>query len=497
MNKRLGIFIFVFAAMNLIFIPLLSLYGLRVCPVLTIPGFGFGCIYSSAYIFTTNILSALFIFTVRLNNKKTNSVSRWIEENRAAAYALIYFFATALALTLLMILLDLNHLSVHSRAPEVLILASFLLGITQAYGLNWALHDNQRIETTENLPTFRKLWASHIFRTMLPLILVAVVLLHFLIRQSVELNTGHVAAASSHDELIEQTSYIIVFLLAWLLMTFTFHFLSERDHVEKVQTHLDRLHKLDFKFRSNSGEAWGLWAAIIHQLNSFSKILGERARLLKTFSKFVTAEVAEQALHQELKAKFGVEKDLTVIVTDIRNFTALSEKLRPNDVVTLLNEYFTAMLDVISGYQISIDKFIGDGILAYVEPEATDKSEANTENQLAVEASLAMIKRLDELNLKLIKMQLPAVKIGIGIYRGPLVIGLIGSEAKLQHTIIGDTVNKTSRLEGLCKELGVQMVISQQVWQSLASEKKDFFRSYGKQTVKGITELVDVFGGPI
>ena len=155
------------------------------------------------------------------------------------------------------------------------------------------------------------------------------------------------------------------------------------------------------------------------------------------------------------------------------------------------------MLDVISGYQISIDKFIGDGILAYVEPEATDKSEANTENQLAVEASLAMIKRLDELNLKLIKMQLPAVKIGIGIYRGPLVIGLIGSETKLQHTIIGDTVNKTSRLEGLCKELGVQMVISQQVWQSLTSGKKELFRSCEKQTVKGIIEPMDVFGGPI
>lgn len=284
----------------------------------------------------------------------------------------------------------------------------------------------------------------------------------------------------------------------WLLITLWIHFLSERQQVDKIQNHVDQLGKLDFSFRSGVGSSWGLWSAILDQLNSFSKILGERTRLLKSFSRFVASGVAEKALEQELKEATGASEELTVIMSDIRNFTGISEMLAPQAVVTLLNEYFSAMLDVISRYQVHVDKFIGDGILAYVEPKEENKSiSPQLQNQMAVDAALTMIEAVEELNIKLQSMNLPAIKIGVGIFRGPLIIGLIGSEAKLQHTIIGDTVNRAARLEGLCKDLGVSIVISGFVFDSLSHSTQMRFKAFGKQSMKGITGTIEVYGGPV
>ncbi len=494
MNRRLWIFILIFTGINLIFIPLLSLYGLRVCPVLSIPGFGFGCYYSAAYIIFANFLNILLILLFRSQNPSNATVLVWLKRYPIAGYAITYLIATGVALVILQVLLHSNHLSQHSRAPEILALASFLLGVTQAYGLNWALRDSSGPEESAKVARFHKFWLSHIFRTMLPIGIAVAVLLHFLISQSLQFNDGRTAPVLSHDELIAQTSYVVYFLITWILVTFSFHFLSERDHVATVQSHLDHLHRLDIKYRSNPSQAWGLWSAIIYQLNSFSKVLGERTRLLKSFSRFVTAGVAEQALHEELKKTSGTVRELTVIMSDIRNFTAMSELLSPDQVVLLLNEYFSAMLDVIAGSQINVDKFIGDGILAYVDVEQGETSDSLKENRAGVDAALAMIQKLEELNVKLMGMGLPIIKIGIGIYRGPLVMGLIGSEAKLQHTIIGDTVNRTARLESLCKDLGVSIVISGHVWHSLDPKKQILFKSFGKQVVKGIAGPMEVFG---
>ncbi len=496
MNKRILIFIIVFSLINLVFIPLLSLYGLRVCPVLAIPGFIFGCIYSGLYIFFVNVLNLVLIYGIYLNSKKSNHVVTWLTKNRFVVYVGVYLIATAAALLFLQKLLHMNHLSEQSRAPEILGIASLLLGILQAYGLNWALYNVHFDFEMSVLSSFRRLWVFHIGRVMLPLIVAITVILHFLLSQSISFNEGRTAPLGSHDSMIEQSSYVVLFIFIWLAITFFFHFLSESDQVNKVQTHLKHLNHLEFKFRSTLNHTWGLWAALIDQLNSFSKALGERTRLLKSFSRFVTAGVAEQALHKELKVTTGTMRELTVIMSDIRNFTSMSELLTPDQVVLLLNEYFSAMLEVIAESQVSVDKFIGDGILAYVDPNEGEISDPIAENRLGVDTALAMIEKLKELNIKLKLLELPEIKIGIGIYRGPLIIGFIGSEAKLQHTIIGGTVNRAARLESLCKELGVSIVISGHVWHSLDESKKLFFSSFGKQVVKGVSGPLEVFGGP-
>lgn len=497
MTNRLWLFLIIFTGINLVFVPLLSLYGLRVCPVLSVPGFGFGCYYSGIYILTVSVFNILLIISLDLKAQPNKTVM-WLRKNRIKAYAGAYCLATTIALILLQQMLDINHLAPDSRGPEILVLASFLLGITQSYGLNWVHNNTDNVRESEKLPSFLRLWAADVFRSVLPLALVAVILLHFLTRQSERLHPGHTAPIATNDQMIEQTSYLILFLLGWLCITFIFHFLSVKDHAQKVQTHLNHLQKLDFKYSSKlTQQTWGIWAAIIRELNLFSQALGERTRLFKSFSRFVTAGVAEQALEHELSVTQSSSRELTVLMSDIRNFTGLSEKLSPDQVVFMLNEYFTAMLGVIGVYQIQVDKFIGDGILAYVDVHSQQTADPAAENRLAVNAGLAMIARLNELNAKFALKNLPAINIGIGIYRGPLVIGLIGSELKLQHTIIGDTVNRSARLEGLCKELGMSIIISESIWQSLAADQQPIFKSYGKKVVKGITDPIEIFGGPV
>ncbi len=484
----MGFFIF----LNLIFIPLLSLYGLRVCPVLSIPGFGFGCYYTGTYIGLTNLFNLGFL--IILISKKMNTYSLVVF---AKKYQIIfsvgsYLISTLVALAILQNMLKISHLTTQSRAPEILAMASLLLGITQSYGLSWALQNQPNHSSENKSASLNRLWVNHITRTLAPILVIVVILLHFLFSQSIEFNNGRTAPVSSHDSIITETAYVVSFLLVWLFITFSFHFLSEKDHVNAVKKHLDELGQLKFMHKSSVNRVWGLWLAILNNLNEFSNTLGERTRLLKSFSKFVTRQVAEQALKEDFNLIKGAHRELTVLMTDIRGFTNLSENLKPEEVVELLNDYFTAMLDVFVQFDISVDKFIGDGILAYVDLENSDQV---TENIKAVEASVAMLAALESLNKKLIDKKLPAFKIGIGLFRGPLVIGLIGTDHKLQHTIIGDTVNKASRLEGLTKELNVDIVISGNIWHSLPQLLQNKFKSYGKKSVKGISESMEIFGG--
>ncbi|MEI6713534.1 MAG: adenylate/guanylate cyclase domain-containing protein [Verrucomicrobiota bacterium] len=495
---RLLIFNLAFIGLNLLFIPLMSLYGLRVCPTLNTSGFSIGCAYSGTFI---SVVCAVNLLLTTLHPKKANTR---ISKTNGGTFFGLYIIATLIALLTLELLFRINHISHLSRAPEVLVLASVLLAITQYYGLSWAMPApasiTQEFKSDQKQSSFRRLWLGHLARTTAPIIVSVILLLHFLLRQSDSMNHGHVAPTMSPDQLINGTGLLIGFTMIWLTVTFTFHFLSENDQTTQVERHLSRLKDLDLSFRSETNLTWGLWKAILSQLNEFSKIFGERMRLLKSFSRFVTASVAQDAAENELKQAIGVGRELTVIMSDIRDFTSISESLHPQQVVKLLNEYFSAMLDEMAQYSVNVDKFIGDGILAYVDSDSQENQEstksAHLENMQATLAALAMLKRVKLLNLSLIKMNIPEIKIGIGIIRGPLVIGLIGSESKLQHTIIGDTVNRAARLEGLCKELSVQMVLSKEVWLSLPLDLQINFSAMGSQKIKGIREEVEVYGGP-
>ncbi len=481
--KKLLTFLAVFSVLNLAFIPLMALYGLSVCPVLKTPGFFFGCAYAGTYVATVLISNLTIIYFGPISRR--NRLPAYFHDRIYLTYILAYVFSSAVGLLVLEWLFTLNHLTGGSRAPEILALTSLLLGITQAYGLDWAMEDrsSERRQKTD----FNKSWRRHTLRTMAPIACLVLVLAHFLVVQIFLLKRADIGVVSA-EAILDQVNTIISFLVVWLTITYFFHFLSERDAALVVNVHLKKLEDGEYDHRSSEARPWGLWLALVQSLNDFSKAFGERTKLLNSFSRFVTGEVAQHALKEEITTVSGKQEELTVIMSDIRDFTKLSSEFPADEVVNLLNDYFTAMLDEMVKHSIAIDKFIGDGILAYVDDAKLSPKESN---EKAVIAAIEMLKRVKSFNET---SNRPELRIGIGISRGPLIKGYIGSREKLQHTIIGDTVNKVARLEALCKDCNVPLVVSDHVWSDLDEKLKSSFTIFRGVRVKGITDAFDVFG---
>ena len=458
----------------------MSLYGLSICPILKIPGFFFGCAYTGSYILSVLFFNFCLISYLYFSDKKL--IPKFFRKNTYLLYILSYLIASSIALIVLSFIFNLNHISGDSRAPEILLLTSLLLGITQAYGLNWALGDLELHSPLERTQ-FKFAWLQHTLRTMAPILASIIVLLHFLLIQSYLLTRKDIFPMNS-EEIVEQTTYVVLFVITWLIMTYFFHFLSEGENARKIKSHVENLQDEKYDYQSIESNSWGLWRSLLQHLNDFSKVFSERTKLLKSFSRFVTNEVAQHALVNELDSVGGKEEELTVIMSDIRDFTKISQRMSPNDVVDMLNNYFSLMIDEMMKHKIVVDKFIGDGILAYVENERLE--EKHLQNQQAVRASVGMLQKIKEHQLDL--------KIGIGIYRGPLVKGYIGSRSKLQHTIIGDSVNRAARLEALCKELDVPLVITHEIWLDLDEQTRKKFKIFKDVKMKGVDQSVDVYG---
>ena len=153
----------------------------------------------------------------------------------------------------------------------------------------------------------------------------------------------------------------------------------------------------------------------------------------------------------------GERRELTIFFSDVRNFTTLTESSEPMQLINLLDEYLQAMTDVVFKYDGVVDKFIGDGILAYWGAFTPGKNHA----LLAAQAALEMLSRLEQLNAQWKTQGRPTLRIGIGINTGEVVFGNVGRGKKIEFTVIGDAVNLASRLEGVNKEFGTSIIISE------------------------------------
>jgi adenylate cyclase len=172
----------------------------------------------------------------------------------------------------------------------------------------------------------------------------------------------------------------------------------------------------------------------------------ERLKAVDFFSRFVNPHVVRDLLARGGFPKAGQSRDITILFSDIRGFTTLSERLPPERVVALLNRYFSRQVEVILRHGGCLDKFIGDAIMAFWGAPLDDPDHARH----AVMAALEMSEQLEEFKRE-VGPEGTVFDVGIGLNSGPAVVGLMGSDNKREYTAIGDTVNLGSRIEGLTK----------------------------------------------
>ncbi len=183
-----------------------------------------------------------------------------------------------------------------------------------------------------------------------------------------------------------------------------------------------------------------------------------------TFGRYVTSQVRDEILGGKIHLG-GERREVTVLFSDIRGFTAFSERQSPEDTVAFLNAYLERMVTIIVEEGGTVDKFIGDAILAsFGVPLAREDDPLR-----AVRAAQRMLAAVDDMNAHAGGTAVP-LQIGIGIHSGPVVVGNIGSARKMEYTIIGDTVNTASRIEQLTKELGASLLISEETWRRVAAD---------------------------
>lgn len=226
------------------------------------------------------------------------------------------------------------------------------------------------------------------------------------------------------------------------------------------------------------------------QINAMVRGLQEKERMRDVFGIAVDPLVRDHLL-QSPPSLGGETRQLTILFSDIRGFTALSESRTPQEVLTLLNRYFDRMNRVILSQGGVINKFIGDAILAVFG----FKDSGTSPGQNALQASINMAAELKMLNHELVQEGLPPLKIGIGIHTGSVIAGTVGSQDRLEFTVIGDGVNLASRIEGLTKTLGETILFSREYCEALPEAYKATLnlRSLGARTVSGRNEPVEIF----
>jgi adenylate cyclase len=228
--------------------------------------------------------------------------------------------------------------------------------------------------------------------------------------------------------------------------------------------------------------------SLAESFNQMSEGLAERDRVRDLLGKVMSPEVASELLQRGV-ALGGEEREVTVLFSDLRNFTAMSEALPPQEMLAILNDYFTRMAAIVEKHGGVVDKYVGDALMALFGAPLSNPDDADR----ALQAALEMVEALDELNREWQAQELDSIGVGIGINTDVVVAGNMGSETRLNYTVIGDGVNLASRLEGLTKipEYQARIVISAA---TLAKASRRYqTRRLGEVAVRGKQKSTEIF----
>lgn len=220
---------------------------------------------------------------------------------------------------------------------------------------------------------------------------------------------------------------------------------------------------------------------------------GRSRQVQRTFEQFVSRDVVEEMIHHPEQVRLGGEsRELTVLFCDIRGFTSLSEGREPREVVEILNRFFTPMTSVVIDHGGTLDKYMGDALMAFFGALGRPSGHAPR----ACRAALAMCEELERLREEAARGDDPLPEgfgVGIGLNTGVMTVGNMGSEQIFDYTVIGDPVNLGSRVEGLTRVYGVEIVVTDFTREAASEDSEFVFRELDLVRVKGRTEPVRVY----
>jgi class 3 adenylate cyclase len=304
---------------------------------------------------------------------------------------------------------------------------------------------------------------------------------------------------------INQNMYIILAgsLFAAVVFLLLFSSLLTAPLTRMVQTMItitqtnDLSERVEVEFRDEIGAMARTFNKMLAKLEIADKqirgsalraVMAQRneRRIRAVFQRYVPKNVIDTVLERPDLALVGQEMVLPVLFSDIRGFTTISEAYMPDELVTVLNRYFERLVDIISDHEGIVDKYIGDAIMAFFGAPVEDADRALH----AVEAALEMEDAIADFNKKLLADGKPEFRTGIGIHYGVVTVGNIGTEKKMDYTVIGDTVNYGSRLEGLTKSYKQGLIVSKSVFwkvrETLPCRFIDYVQVKGKTTGEAI-----------
>ena len=270
------------------------------------------------------------------------------------------------------------------------------------------------------------------------------------------------------------TTFVIALLLSFLLARWLNRPIAILQAGARKVSMRDFTARVNIESKDEFGQLASVFNSMVHEIDSYAKSLES---LNAAFERFVPHEFLQQMGQKNIvDVRLGdqAEREMTVLFSDIRSFTSISETMNHKECFDFLNEYLSYVSPLVRSHHGFIDKFIGDAIMALFPRHPDD----------AIRNAIEMFERLNEFNQKVHARGGTGMKIGVGLHMGSLMLGTIGEEQRMESTVISDAVNIASRLEGLTKRFGVNIVLSEETLQKTENDNL-YHRPLGRVLVKG------------